>query len=161
MRILLRERAQNGTKLTLSVVWDHVRAAYQTSSGAGVKNVDAAIQLLTDAKPARVLMAQARRPLSYRNGREGPGQGGRKASVVEMGVAELRQELVESRNTIYRLRKNAEPFKRQERGCERVGRETGVDRTSSRQSTRDTRRSNRAGGLGAWKGSQAAAVLAP
>ena len=78
MRILLREleRARNGTKLSLSVVWDHARAAFLTSSGAGVENVDAAIQLVTDAKPARVLMAQARQPFCDRNGREGPAQGG-------------------------------------------------------------------------------------
>ena len=77
MRILLRDRVWNGTRLTLSVVWDHVRSAYQTSSGAGVENVDAAIQLLTDAKPARVLMSQARQPFSDRNGHESPAQGGR------------------------------------------------------------------------------------
>ena len=106
IRILLRARALNGTKLTLSVAWDHVWSPYPTSSGAAVENVDAAIQLLTDAKPARVLMAQARQPFSYRNGREGPAQGGRKPSVDEMGLAELRQEVAESRNTILQLRKN-------------------------------------------------------
>ena len=83
MRILLRERARNGTKLTLSVVWDHVLSGYQTSGGAGVENVDAAIQ---------------------------PAQGGRKASVNEMGLAEFGQEVAESRNTIFQLRKNADPF---------------------------------------------------
>ena len=36
----------------------------KTSSGAGVENVDATIQLLTDARPARVLMAQ---PLKARD----------------------------------------------------------------------------------------------
>ena len=110
IRVLLRERALYGTKLALSVVCDHVRAAYQTSSEAGVKNVHAAIQLLTDAKPARVLMAQARQPFSNLNGRECPAQGGRVPSVDEMGVADLRQEVAESSNTIYQLCKNAEPF---------------------------------------------------
>ena len=82
-------------------------------SGAGVENVDAAIQLLTDAKLARVLMAQARQPFTDRNGREGPGQEGSKATVDGMGVAELCQELAESRNTIYQLRNNMKQFKRQ------------------------------------------------
>ena len=41
------------------------------SSGAGAENVDAALQLLTDSIPARVLLAQVRQPLSDRNGREG------------------------------------------------------------------------------------------
>ena len=40
-----------------------------------------------------------------------------------MGVAELRQELAESRNTIYQLSKSQEPFKRQRRdGWQRGGR---------------------------------------
>ena len=51
MRVLVRLRVQFGTKLTLSTVWDQVRAAYQAASGAGVENYDDAIQLLTDAKP--------------------------------------------------------------------------------------------------------------
>ena len=38
-----------------------------------------------------------------------------KGPVGEMGVAELRQELAESSNTIYQLRKNQEPLKRQRR----------------------------------------------
>ena len=64
MRIHMRSRNQSGTKLTLSTVWNQVRAGYLASSGAGVKNVDEAIQLLTDAKPVRVLMTQARQPLA-------------------------------------------------------------------------------------------------
>ena len=75
MRVLLRERRTTGAALEFSVVWDQVRAGFHmsTASGAGVENlnVDAALQLLTDSKPARVLMAQARQPLSDRNGREG------------------------------------------------------------------------------------------
>ena len=40
-----------------------------------------------------------------------------------MGVAELCKELAESRNTIYLLRKNQEPFKRQRRyGWQQNGR---------------------------------------
>ena len=101
--------------LDMSVVWDQVSAAFQSSSGAGVENVDEAIQLLPDAKPARVLMAQVRQPVSDRNGREGQAQGGRKPPVDEKGVAELRQELAESRNTIYQLRTNQETLKRQRR----------------------------------------------
>ena len=77
--------------------------------------MDATIQLLTDARPARVLLAQVRQPFSNRNGREGPVQGGRKAALEEMGVVELRQELAEASNTIFQLRKNAEPNKRQRR----------------------------------------------
>ena len=38
------------------------------SSGAGVENIDAALQLLTDSKPARVLMAQVKQSFSDRNG---------------------------------------------------------------------------------------------
>ena len=59
------ERKLNCTTLDISVVWDQVRAAFHVSSGAGVKIVDAALQLLADAKPARVLMAQVRQPFSY------------------------------------------------------------------------------------------------
>ena len=65
MRILMRARTQIGTKLTLSTVWDQVRAGYLTSNGTRVENVDEVINLLSDAKPVRVLMAQAtavRRP---------------------------------------------------------------------------------------------------
>ena len=73
----MRSRAEFITKLTLSTVWDQVRAGYQAASGSGVENVDEAIQLLADAKPVRVLMAQARQPYTDLNGREGPAQGGR------------------------------------------------------------------------------------
>ena len=59
-------------------------------------------------------------------------QGGRKPSVEEMGVAELRQELAESRNTIYQLRKNAEPYKRQRRESWQGGRR-GQDQQSTEQ----------------------------
>ena len=82
------------------------------SSGAGVDNEDAAPQLLTDSRPARVLMAQVRQPLSDRNGGEGQAYG-RRQHVYDMNVAELRQEVSESRNTIYQLRKCTEPNKRQ------------------------------------------------
>ena len=52
-----------------------------------------------------------------------PKEGGRKQSVDEMGLAELRQELAESRNTTHQLRKNKEPFKwRQRYGWQRNGR---------------------------------------
>ena len=102
MRILLRERRLNGTTLDISVVCDQVSAAFHASSGAGVENVDAALQLLTDSKPARVLMAQVRQPFSDRNGREGQAYSGHtgRQEVDEMSVAELRQEVPESRNTI-------------------------------------------------------------
>jgi hypothetical protein len=82
------------------------------SSGAGVENVDEALQLLTGSKPARILMAQVRQPLSDRNGREGQASGGHK-HVDDMNVAELRQEVFEIHNMIYQLRKNAEPSKQQ------------------------------------------------
>ena len=70
---------------------------------------------MTDPKPVRVLMAQARQPFANRNGREGTQPETRKRPVEDMGVAEMRQELVETRNTIVQLRKNPEPFKRQRR----------------------------------------------
>ena len=38
-----------------------------------------------------------------------------KGPVEEMSLAELHQELAESRNTIYQLRKDLEQFKRQRR----------------------------------------------
>ena len=87
MRILLRER-----RLDISVVWDQARTAFHASSSAGVENVDAALQLLTDLKLARVLMAQVRQPFSDRNGREGQTHGGRKPPVDEMGVAKKWQK---------------------------------------------------------------------
>ena len=80
------------------------------SSGAGAENVDADLQLLTDSKPARVLLAQVRQPLSDRTGRDGQVSGGRK-HVDDMSPAELRQEVSENRNTIYQLQKGAEPNK--------------------------------------------------
>ena len=68
-------------------------------------------------------MAQARLPLADRNGREGQAHGRRKGPVEEVGLMELPQELAESRNTIYQLRKNQEPFKRQRHdGWQRNGR---------------------------------------
>ena len=74
----------------------------------------------THTKLVRVLMAQARQPFTYRNGREGPSHGGHKGPVEEVGLVELRQELAESHNTIYQLCK---PFKRQRRdGWQRNGR---------------------------------------
>ena len=111
----MRSRTQSGTKLTLSMVWDQVSAGFLFSSRTRVENVDHAIQLLTDVKQVRVFMTQARQPLTDRNEREGQAQGGCKGPVEEMGVAELRQELAESSNTIYQLRKNQEPFRRQQR----------------------------------------------
>ena len=49
-----------------------------------------------------------------------------------MGLAELRQELAESSNTIYQLRKNQEPFKRQRRdGWQRNGK--GHDQKATEQ----------------------------
>ena len=68
--------------------------------------MDAALQLLTDSKPARVLMEQARYPFSDWNGREGQAYSGRRPDVDDMSVAELR-------NRIYQLRKNMEQNKRQ------------------------------------------------
>ena len=50
-RVLLRNRRTTGVPLELSVVWDQVRGGFLMSSGAGAENVDAALQLLTDAKP--------------------------------------------------------------------------------------------------------------
>ena len=83
------------------------------SSGAGVKNVDAALQLLTDSKPARVLTAQAKQALSNRNEWEGQAYSGCRQDVDDMSVTKLRQEVSESRNTIYQLRKNMEQNTRQ------------------------------------------------
>ena len=68
-------------------------------------------------------MAQTRQQSIDRTGREGQAQGGNKGPVEEMSLAELRQELAESRNTTYQLRKNKEPFKwRQRYGWQRNGR---------------------------------------
>ena len=69
MRILTRARAHHGTKLTLSAAWDQFRSAFLIIRGAGVENVVEALQLLTDAKTVRVLMAQTRQPFTDRNGR--------------------------------------------------------------------------------------------
>ena len=110
------------------------------TSEAGVENVDKTIQLLTDTKPVRVLMAQAMQPFADRNGREGPAKGGRKGPVEEMGVAEMRQELAESHNTIYQLRKNQEPFKRQHDMIGGRGTDRDAGRTSRLQNNRDPRR---------------------
>ena len=66
-RTLLKDRRITGVPqlpLESSVVWDQVRAAFLMSSGAGVENVDAALQFLTDSRPALVLLAQVRQPLS-------------------------------------------------------------------------------------------------
>ena len=82
------------------------------SSGAGAENVDAALQLLTDSKPARVLIAQVRQPFSDRNGRDGQGYGGRK-HVDDMNMAELRQEVSENSNTINQLQRSTEQSKQQ------------------------------------------------
>ena len=81
-----------------------------STSGAGVENVSEAVQLLSDPKPVRVLIVQARQPLADKNGREGSPQGARKGPVEDVGVAEMRQELSEARNTIAQLSKNQEPF---------------------------------------------------
>ena len=90
----MRSRQQFGTKLTLLTVWDQVQTGYMVTSGAGVENVtkDIRVQLLTDPKPV-----------------------GRKGPVEEMGVAEMRQELAEARDTIIQLCKIQEPNKRQRR----------------------------------------------
>ena len=110
----------------------HWHAAFQSSSGARVENVDAAIQFLNDTRPGRVLMAEVRQPFSNRNGREGQAQGGRKPLVDEMGAAELRQELSESSNTNYQLQKNQESHKRQRRDGWQGGR-SGQDHQSTEQ----------------------------
>ena len=57
-RILMRSR-QGGLKLVQSVVWDQIRSAYLSTGGAGSENVSETLNLLNDAKPARVFMAQA------------------------------------------------------------------------------------------------------
>ena len=111
-RTLLRNRRTTGVPLESSVVWDQVRVAFLMSSGAGAENVDAALQLLTDSKPARVLLAQVRQPLSDKNGRDGQGYGGRK-HVDDMSTAELQQEVSENQNTIYQLHKGGGQNKRQ------------------------------------------------
>ena len=93
------------------------------SSGAGSEIVDAALQLLIDSKPARVLLAQVRQPLSDKNGRDIQGYGGRK-HVDDMTVspAKLCQEVSESRNTIYQLRKGTQPNERQRQNNWQAGR---------------------------------------
>ena len=100
-------------QLKLSV--DQVPGGFLLSSGAGAENVDGALQkLLTDSKPARVLMSQVRQPFSDKNSRDGQGYGGlRRKHVDDMSPAELRQEVSESRNMIYQLHKGTEPNKRQ------------------------------------------------
>ena len=50
-RAHLRDRRTTSVPLEFLVVWDQVRAGFLMSSGAGAENVDAALQLLTDAKP--------------------------------------------------------------------------------------------------------------
>ena len=134
MRVHLRERRTTGAALDFSVVWDQVRAGFHASSGAGAKNVDAALQLLTDSKTARGLMAQARQPFSDRNGREGQAYSVRRPDVDDMSVtvAKLRQEVSESRNTIYQLRKNMEQNKRQRQSNWQGGRR-GHDPQSTKQ----------------------------
>ena len=80
------------------------------SSGTGVENVDAALQMLNDnSKTARVLMAQVRQPFSNRNGQEPRGR----KHVDDMNVTEIRQECSENRNTIQQMQRSAEPYKRQ------------------------------------------------
>ena len=106
--------------LEFSVVWDQVQAGFLMSSGAGAENVDAALQLLTDSKPARVLLAQVRQPFSDKNGRDVQGYCGRKH--VDMSPAELGQLVSESLNTIYQLRKGTEPTKRQRQNNWQAGR---------------------------------------
>ena len=62
-KILMRSR-QGGLKLVQSVVWDQIRSAYLSTGGAGSENVSETLNLLNDAKPARVLMAPARPPFA-------------------------------------------------------------------------------------------------
>ena len=143
-----------GTILNISVVWDQVRTAYHASSGARV--VNAALPLLTDSKLTRVLMAQVRQPFSNRNGREGQANGGRRLPVDEMGMAELRQEVAESRDTIYQLRKYQEPTKREATGL--LARRLAWPGPSVHRATGTKDRSPRAGG--GCQGTQASAEVA-
>ena len=71
-----------------------------------------ALQLLTDSKPARILLAQVRQPLSDKNGLDGQGYSGHK-HVDNMSLERLHQEVLENSNTIYQLRKGAELNKSQ------------------------------------------------
>jgi hypothetical protein len=102
-------------KLAQSVVWDQIRSAYLGTREAGSENVSETINLLTDAKPVRVFMAQTHPPLADRNGRDCAAQDGRRGNIDEMSGAQAKQELVEVRNTIDQQRKNRAPFKRQRR----------------------------------------------
>ena len=66
-RVLMRERKTTSLPLNFSVVWDQVSGGFHMSvqrQDSGVENLDAALQLLTDSKPASALMAQVRQPLS-------------------------------------------------------------------------------------------------
>ena len=94
------------------------------------------IQLLADSKPACVLMAQVRQPLSDQNGRERQAHCGLKPPVDEMGVAELRQEVAENhtRST------NCERTRSHSSGSDvTAGKEAGVGRTIRQPSNWDPR----------------------
>jgi hypothetical protein len=92
-RILMRSR-QGGVKLVHSVVWDLIRSAYLSTRGAGSEDVSEILNLLSDAKPMRVFMAQMRQPLAYRTGQDGAAQDGRRGNIEEMIDAQAKQGLV-------------------------------------------------------------------
>ncbi len=120
---------QGGVKLVQPVMWDQIRSAYLSTGGAGSQNVSETLNLLNDAKPARVFMAQARLPFAERNGPDGAAQDGRWGNVeYEMTFAQTKQALAEATNTIAQLRKNRGPFKRQRsKGYNNYRREQGND----------------------------------
>ncbi len=119
---------QGVVKLVQSVVWDQIRSAFLSTGGAGSENVSETLNLLNDAKPARLFLAQARQPYTDRNGRDSAAQDGRRGNIDDMTCAQAKQELVEARNTIAQFRKNQTPFKRQRReGYNNHRREYGND----------------------------------
>jgi hypothetical protein len=61
-RILMRSR-QGGVKLVQLSEWDQIRSAYLSTGGAGSEDVSETLDLLSDAKPMRVLMVQTQRSL--------------------------------------------------------------------------------------------------
>ena len=113
MRILMRSR-QGVVRLTLTlaVVWEQIRAAYLSTSGAGSEDVSEALRLLSDPKTSESFDG-AGKAAADKNRREGAAQNGLTRNGDEIGFAEMKQELAEARKTIAQLRKNQAPYKRQ------------------------------------------------
>jgi hypothetical protein len=125
-RILMRSR-QGSVKLVQWVIWDQIRSAYLKTGGAGSENVSETLNLLSDAKPVRVFMAQTLQPLADRSGRDGAAQDGRQGNNDEMSGTQAKQELAEARNTITQPRKYQVQFKKQRREGWNSSSDNGLD----------------------------------